>query len=92
MGRLVGASDMIIVLPFANQTGDEQKGYVADALTETVTTDLSRLSGAYVVPTATAFAFRDRKLSVQQVSEIPEHLRPPRALHGDRFARSIQRG
>jgi adenylate cyclase len=57
----------ILVLPFANQTGDAQKAYVADALTATVTTDLSRLSEAYVVPTATALAFRDRSLTVQQV-------------------------
>ena len=46
----------IMVLPFANQTGDAQKTYVADALTTTVTADLSRLTDAYVVPTATAMA------------------------------------
>ena len=57
----------ILVLPFANQTGDVQKAYVADALTATVTTDLARLTDAYVIPTTTALTFRDRNLTVQQV-------------------------
>lgn len=43
----------------ANQTGNAQKAYVVDALTATVTTDLSRLSDAYVLPTATVLAVRE---------------------------------
>jgi len=33
----------ISVLPFANQTGDPQKGFIADALTISITSDLGRI-------------------------------------------------
>ena len=33
----------ILVLPFANQTGDERKAYIADAFTMSITADLARI-------------------------------------------------
>jgi adenylate cyclase len=59
----------ILVLPFANQTGVESKAYVADALTTSVTSDLSRIRDAYVVPIATAFVYRKTALTVQQIGK-----------------------
>jgi TolB-like protein len=59
----------ILVLPFANQTGDEKKAYIADALTQSVTTDLSRIRDAFVVPATTAFTYRAKGLTVQQVAQ-----------------------
>ena len=59
----------ILVLPFANQTGDEQKAYIADAFTMSITTDLSRIRDAFVVPATTAFTYRARGLTVQQVAK-----------------------
>ena len=41
---------------FANQTGDKEKAYIADALTSSITSDLSRIRDASIVPTATALA------------------------------------
>jgi TolB-like protein len=58
----------ILVLPFANQTGDPQKTYVADALTSSITSDLSRIRDAFVVPAPTAFAYKDKSLTVKQVA------------------------
>lgn len=58
----------ILVLPFANQTGDETKAYIADALTTSVTADLSRIRDAFVVPATTAFTYRAKGLTVQQVA------------------------
>ncbi|MBY0235337.1 MAG: hypothetical protein K2W93_10170, partial [Burkholderiaceae bacterium] len=57
----------ILVLPFTNQTGDASKGYIADALTSSISADLSRIRDAFVVPTATAFTYRDKNLTVAQI-------------------------
>jgi len=59
----------ILVLPFANQTGDEKKAYIADALTTSITADLSRIRDALVVPATTAFTYRAKGLTVQQVAK-----------------------
>jgi len=57
----------ILVLPFANHTGLESKGYIADALTTSITSDLTRLSDVLVVPAATAFTYKDRPLTLPNV-------------------------
>ncbi|MEO6363104.1 MAG: tetratricopeptide repeat protein [Caldimonas sp.] len=59
----------ILVLPFSNQTGDEKKAYIADALTVSVTSDLARIRDAFVVPATTAFTYRGKGLTVQQVAK-----------------------
>ena len=59
----------IVVLPFANQTGDAQKGYIADALTTSITADLSRIRDAFVVSTTTAFAYKDKPVTAQQIGK-----------------------
>jgi TolB-like protein len=59
----------ILVLPFANQTGDANKAYIADALTSSISADLNRIRDAFVVPTATAFTYQDKKLTVAQVGK-----------------------
>ncbi len=58
----------ILVLPFANQTGDPQKAYIADALTSSISADLTRLRDASWVPATTAFAYKDKALTLQQVA------------------------
>jgi TolB-like protein/tetratricopeptide (TPR) repeat protein len=59
----------ILVLPFANQTGDESKAYVADALTTSVTSDLARIRDAYVAPVSTAFTYKTKAMTVQQIGK-----------------------
>jgi hypothetical protein len=39
----------IVVLPFANIGGDPQQDYFVDGVTESLTTDLSRINGAFVI-------------------------------------------
>ena len=39
----------IVVLPFANIGGDPEQEYFADGVTESLTTDLSRISGTFVI-------------------------------------------
>jgi adenylate cyclase len=49
----------IVVLPFSNLGGDAGQDYVADGITDSLTSDLSRaLPGSFVVPRDTAFAYK----------------------------------
>jgi adenylate cyclase len=68
-GQTLPAPLSILVLPFANQTGDEKKAYIADALTLSITADLSRIRDAYVVPAMTARTYGAKGLTLQQVAK-----------------------
>jgi TolB-like protein len=57
----------IVVLPFANIGGDPEQEYFVDGVTETLTTDLSRISGAFVVARNTAFTFKGKAVDVKKV-------------------------
>lgn len=57
----------ILVLPFVNHTGLESKRYIADALTTSITSDLTRLRDVFVVPAATAFTYKHRPLTLPSV-------------------------
>src|ERR1022692_158339 len=59
----------IVVLPFTNLTGDANQAYVADGLTASLTADLSRIRDAFIVNAATAFAYRDKPVTAQQVGK-----------------------
>jgi TolB-like protein len=59
----------IVVLPFANQTGDPEKAYIADGLTTSITADLSRIRDAFIVPVSTAVAYRARTAPVRQIGQ-----------------------
>ena len=58
----------IAVLPFSNLSGNADQDYFADALTEDLTTDLSRISGSFVISRGTAATYRDRGLDTRQVA------------------------
>lgn len=57
----------IVVLPFSNAAGDPEQEYFAEGITEDLTTDLSRISGALVIAPATAFTYKGRPVDVRQV-------------------------
>src|SRR5829696_1957447 len=58
----------IIVLPFANLSGDSRQDYLADAVTESLTTDLSRaLPGSFVVARGTAFSYKGKSAEAAEV-------------------------
>jgi TolB-like protein len=57
----------IVVLPFANIGGDPEQDYFVDGVTESLTTDLSRISGAFVIARNTAFTFKGKPVDVRQV-------------------------
>ena len=57
----------IVVLPFANIGGDPEQEYFVDGVTESLTTDLSRISGAFVIARNTAFTFRGKPVDVKKL-------------------------
>ena len=59
----------IVVLPFANLSGDPAQDYLADAITEELTTGLSRISGTFVIARSTAFTYKGKPVDVKQVGK-----------------------
>jgi TolB-like protein/class 3 adenylate cyclase/Tfp pilus assembly protein PilF len=57
----------IVVLPFANIGGDHEQEYFVDGITESLTTDLSRISGAFVIARNTAFAYKGKSADLRQI-------------------------
>jgi len=57
----------IVVLPFANLSADPEQQYLADGITEDLTTDLSRIAGMVVISRTTAFTYRDKPIEVWQI-------------------------
>jgi TolB-like protein/class 3 adenylate cyclase len=57
----------IVVLPFANLGGDPEQEYFVDGVTESLTTDLSRISGSFVIARNTAFTYKGKPFDVKQI-------------------------
>jgi TolB-like protein len=57
----------IVVLPFANLGDDPEQQYFADAITDDLTTDLSRIGGMFVISRNTAFTYRDKQVEAKQI-------------------------
>ena len=59
----------IVVLPLVNMSGDPEQEYFSDGMTETLITDLSKLSNLFVIARNSAFTYKGRAVDVRQVSE-----------------------
>ncbi|PDT52497.1 MULTISPECIES: adenylate/guanylate cyclase domain-containing protein [Sinorhizobium] len=59
----------IAVLPFNNISGDPEQEYFSDGITEDIITDLSKISGLFVVARNTAYTYKGKPVKVQQVSQ-----------------------
>jgi adenylate cyclase len=59
----------IVVLPFQNLTGDANQAYVADGVTASLTADLFHIHGAFIVNSATAFAYKGKLVTAQQIGK-----------------------
>ena len=64
---LVAPRMSIVVLPFANLNNDPEQQYFADAVTEDLTTDLSRIDGSFVISRNTAFTYRNKPVDTKQI-------------------------
>ena len=57
----------IVVLPFVNIGDDPEQDYFVDGVTESLTTDLSRIHGSFVIARNTAFAYKGKLPDVRQI-------------------------
>ena len=57
----------IVVLPFANLGGDSEQDHFVDGVTESLTTDLSRMRGAVVIGRNTAFTYKGKAVDLKQI-------------------------
>ncbi|WP_027548470.1 winged helix-turn-helix domain-containing tetratricopeptide repeat protein [Bradyrhizobium sp. WSM2254] len=74
----------LIVLPFVNLSPDPEQDYFVDGVTESLTTDLSRMAGIFVIGRNTAFTFKGKYVDLKQIGR---ELGVRYALEG-----SVQRG
>src|ERR1041385_8703315 len=59
----------IAVLPFINMSGDPEQEYFSDGITEDIITDLSKVSGLFVVARNTVFTYKGKTVEVPEVAK-----------------------
>ena len=59
----------IAVLPFTNRSDDPNQEYFVDGMTEDLITDLSKVSGLFVIARNSVFAYKGKTVPVRQVAE-----------------------
>jgi adenylate cyclase len=57
----------IVVLPFTNMSSDPEQEYFSDGVSEDVITDLSKVSGLFVIARNSAFAYKDKASNIPDV-------------------------
>ena len=60
----------IVVLPFTNLSNDPEQEYFADGITDDLTTDLSRISGSFVIARNSAFTYKGKPIDVRLVKRV----------------------
>ncbi len=63
------AKPTIAVLPFANVSIDVEEEYLADGMTTDLITDLSKISGIYVIARSSVFAYKNQAINVADIGQ-----------------------
>src|SRR5437762_5288078 len=77
--RQQGERPSVAVLPFINMSGDPEQEYFSDGISEDIITDLSKISGLFVIARNTVFAYKGKTVDVQ---EVAKHLKVNFILEG----------
>jgi len=59
----------IAVLPFTDMINDAEQAYFADGMTEDLITDISKLSGLFVIARNSVFNYKGKTVKIKQVAE-----------------------
>jgi adenylate cyclase len=59
----------IAVLPFTNMSSVAEQEYFADGMTENLITDLSKISGLFVIARNSSFSYKGQQVKIRQVAE-----------------------
>ena len=65
----VSGKASIAVLPFDNMSGDPEQAYFADGITEDLITDLSKVSGLFVIARNSTFAYKGKAQDVREIAK-----------------------
>ena len=57
----------VAVLPFVNMSGDPEQEYFSDGITEDLITDLSKVSGLFVIARNSVFTYKGKAVKIRQV-------------------------
>ncbi|CAN7586632.1 adenylate/guanylate cyclase domain-containing protein [Variovorax sp. LjRoot84] len=57
----------LAVLPFTNMSGDPEQEYFADGITEDIITDVSQISGLFVIARNSSFTFKKQNVDIKDV-------------------------
>ncbi len=63
------ARPSLVVLPFANLSDDKEQGYLADGITEDLTTELARVPGLFVISRNAAFTYKGKAVPPAQIAK-----------------------
>jgi adenylate cyclase len=59
----------IAVLPFANMSADPEQEYFSDGITDDLITDLSKVSGLFIIARNSVFTYKGTNVKVQQIAK-----------------------
>src|SRR5260370_27086699 len=83
----------MVVLPVEHLSRDPDQEYFADGITENLTTDLSRISGSFVIARNTAFTYKGKSVDVKRLGrDLGVHYALEGSVQrlGDRVQVSVQ--
>ena len=58
----------IAILPFTNMSGDAEQEYFSDGITEDIITDLSKVSGLFVIGRHTSFTYKNKSENLERIA------------------------
>ena len=67
--RAADAKPSLVVLPFDNLSDDTEQGYLADGITEDLTTELARIPGLFVISRNAAFTYKGKAVQPAQIAK-----------------------
>ena len=67
-GSSARSINSVAVLPFTNETGDPEKEYLSDGISETIINNLSQLSGVKVIARSSSFKFKGKAVDPQKAA------------------------
>ncbi|MDX1401500.1 MAG: adenylate/guanylate cyclase domain-containing protein, partial [Kiloniellales bacterium] len=59
----------IAVLPFTNMSGDPERDYFSDGITEDIITELSRFRDLFVIARNSSFSYKGKAVKVQEIAK-----------------------
>jgi len=59
----------IVVLPFTSMSDESEEGHFADGMTDDLITDLSRISGLFVIARHTSFTYKGKPVKVPEMAK-----------------------